>query len=86
MTLREHIDDILKGLETNRYPNEASVSQGIVLRLLGTLGWPTYDTQVVIPEHGVEGKKVDFALCHPPSKPLVFIEAKAVGNIEGGES
>ena len=85
MTLKEHIDDIRKGLETNRYPNEAAVSQGIVLRLLGALGWPTYDTQIVIPEYGVEGKKVDYALCHPPSKPLVFIEAKAVGNIEGGE-
>ena len=85
MTLKEHIENIRSGLETNRYPNEAAVSQGIVLRLLGALDWPTYDTQVVIPEHGVEGKKVDFALCHPLSKPLVFIEAKAVGNIEGGE-
>ena len=85
MALKEHIEDIRKGLETNRYPNEAAVSQGIVLRLLGALGWPTYDTQIVIPEYGVEGKKVDFALCHPLSKPLVFVEAKAVGNIEGGE-
>ena len=85
MTLKGHIEDIRRGLEANRYPNEAAVSQGIVLRLLGTLGWPTYNIQVVIPEYGVEGKKVDFALCHPLSKPLVFIEAKAVGNIEGGE-
>ena len=85
MALKEHIEDIRGGLEANRYPNEAAVSQGIVLRLLGDLGWPTYNTQVVIPEYGVEGKKVDFALCHPLLKPLVFIEAKAVGNIEGGE-
>ena len=85
MALKEHIEDIRSGLETGRYPNEAAVSQGIVLRLLGALGWPTYDTQVVAPEYGVEGTRVDFALCHPSSKPLVFIEAKAVGNIEGGE-
>ena len=85
MTLKEHIGDIRRGLEANSYPNEAAVSQGIVLRLLGALGWPTYDTQVVIPEYGVEGTRVDFALCHPPSKPLVFVEAKAVGNIERGE-
>lgn len=85
MALKEHIEDIRGGLEANRYPNEAAVSQGIVLRLLGALGWPTFDTQVVIPEYGVEGKKVDFALCHPSSKPLVFIEAKAVRNIGGGE-
>ena len=85
MALKEHIEDIRKGLETNRYPNEAAVSQGIVLRLLGALGCPTYDTQIVIPEYGVEGTRVDFALCHPPSKPRVFIEAKQVGNIKGAE-
>lgn len=85
MTLKEHIEDIRKGLETNRYPNEAAVSQGIVLRLLGALDWPTYDTQIVIPEYGVEGTRVDFALCHPSSKPRVFIEAKQVGNIKGAE-
>ncbi len=85
MTLKEHIDDIREGLRTNRYPDEAAVSQGIVLRLLGTLGWSTYDTQAVFPQYGVEARKVDFALCHPPSKPIVFIEVKRVGNIEGAE-
>ena len=85
MTLKEHIDDIREGLKTNRYPDEAAVSQGIVLRLLGTLGWSTYDTQAVFPQYGVEGRKVDFALCHPPAKPIVFIEVKRVGNIEGAE-
>ncbi len=50
MALREHIEDIRGGLEANRYPSEAAVSQGIVLRLLGALGWPTFDTQVVAPE------------------------------------
>ena len=85
MTLKEHIDDIREGLKTNRYPDEAAVSQGIVLRLLGTLGWSTYDTQAVFPQYGVEARKVDFALCHPPSKPIVFLEVKRVGNIEGAE-
>ena len=47
--------------------------------------WPTYNTQVVIPQYSVEGRKVDYALCHPPSKPIVFIEVKQVGNIEGAE-
>ena len=85
MTLKEHIDDIREGLKINRYPDEAAVSQGIVLRLLGTLGWSTFDTQAVFPQYGIEGRKVDFALCHPPSKPIVFIEVKRVGNIEGAE-
>ena len=85
MTLKEHIEDIRKGLEAGQYGNEAAVSQGIVLRLLGALAWPTFNTQVVAPEYGVEGTRVDFALCHPPSKPRVFIEAKQVGNIKGAE-
>ena len=85
MTLKEHIDDIRKRLEEGGFKNEASVSQGIVLRLLGELDWPSHDTQVVIPEYPVEGRRVDFALCQPPSKPLVFIEVKPVGKIEGAE-
>ncbi len=85
MTLKEHIDDIREGLETNHYPDEAAVSQGIVLRLLNVLGWHTFDTQVVVPQYGVEGRKVDFGLCHPPSQPRVFIEAKKIGNIKGAE-
>ncbi len=85
MTLKEHLDDIRNNLREEIFTNEASVSQGILLRLLRALGWPESNTQVVIPEYSVEGGRVDFALCHPPSKPLVFIEVKAVGQIEGAE-
>ena len=53
MTLKEHLDDICSDLGKGAFANEASVSQGIVLRLLHTLGWP-YNTQVVIPEYSVE--------------------------------
>ena len=85
MTLKEHIDDIRDNLEKRVYVGEAAVSQGIVLRLLDALTWPRYNTQVIIPEYSVEGRRVDFALCHPPSKPIVFIEVKQVGNIDGAE-
>ena len=85
MTLKEHIDDIRNRLKEGGFKNEASVSQGIVLRLLGELNWPSHDTQVVIPEYPVEGRRVDFALCQPALKPLVFIEVKPVGKIEGAE-
>ena len=85
MTLSEHIDDIRSNLEKGLFTNEAAVSQGIVLRLLDALTWPRYNTQVIIPEYSVEGRRVDFALCHPPSKPIVFIEVKQVGNIDGAE-
>ena len=85
MTLKEHIDEIGTGLETGQYGNEAAVSQGIVLRLLDALTWPRFNTQVIIPEYSVGGRRVDFALCHPPSKPIIFIEVKQVGNIDGAE-
>ena len=85
MTLKEHIDDIRDKLAERKFRKEAAVSQGIVLRLLGALAWPTFNTQVIIPEYSVEGRRVDYALCHPPSKPIVFIEVKKVGNIERAE-
>ena len=85
MTLKEHIDDIRDNLKKGLYTNEAAVSNGIVRRLLDALDWPIYNPQIIIPEYSVEGRRVDFALCHPPSKPIAFIEVKQVGNIEGAE-
>lgn len=83
--LKADIEDIRSGIKTGRFTNEAAVRQGIVLRFLQSLSWPTYDTQIVAPEYSVEGRRVDFALCHPPRKPIVFIEVKLVGQSDGGE-
>lgn len=85
MSLEQHIEDIRAGIKAGRYSNEASVSQGIVLRLLHALAWPAYDTQVVSPEYSLEGRRVDFALCHPRGKPIAFIEVKQIGQSEGAE-
>ena len=85
MTLKEHIDDIRDRIEKGEFPNEAAVCDDIVRRLVHELGWPRYQSQIVYPQYPVEGGKVDFALCHPPSEPCVFIEVKQVGNIEGAE-
>jgi hypothetical protein len=43
--------DIRTGIKAGRYVNEATVSQGIVQRLLNALGWPVYNTEVVAPEY-----------------------------------
>ena len=85
MTLKEHIDEICHNLVKQVYSSEALVSEGIVRRILEALEWPRFNPQVVIPEYPVEGGRVDFALCHPPSKPLVFIEVKPVGKSGGAE-
>jgi len=85
MTLKDHIEEICRGLEGGQYNSEATVSEGIVLRLLDALDWPRFHTHIIIPEYSLGGRRVDYALCHPPSKPLVFIEVKQVGNIEFAE-
>jgi hypothetical protein len=85
MTLEQHIEEIRPSIKGGRFGNEASVSQGIVLRLLHALSWPAYDTQVVCPEYSLKGRRVDFALCHPRGKPIAFVEVKQIGQSEGAE-
>ena len=85
MTLKEHIDDIRNELEHQQFTNETAVRSGIIDPLLKELGWPVSKTQVVFPEYRVEGQRVDYALCHPPATPRIFIEAKQVGKLDGAE-
>lgn len=83
MPLEDAIQEVRERLAQNRYPNEQAISYGIVMRFLQQLDWDTYDTSLVWPEYGtVDGRRVDFALCHPPSKPAVFIEVKRPGDAE----
>ncbi len=85
--LQQDIRDIRENLQIwqRHYPSESAVSQSIVLRLLRTLGWPIHEAQVVHPEYTLEGRRVDFALCHPANEPRIFIEVKGVGKGTGAE-
>ena len=85
MSLEEHILDIQDKLNNNKYPNEQAISQGVVLRLLETMGWPIYEPTLVIPEYRVNGRRVDFALCTQSDKPMIFIEVKQLGNTLGAD-
>jgi predicted type IV restriction endonuclease len=85
MPLNSDIEDIRNGLKAVRYKNEASVSQGIILRLLNSLGWQIFDSSHVSPEYSVGAGRVDYALCHPPGKPIILVESKDVGNAAGAE-
>jgi hypothetical protein len=38
--VKEDLLDIRAGIKAGRYVNEVTVSQGIVQRLLNSLGWP----------------------------------------------
>ena len=85
MGVEHEIEAIRLGIRAGRYPNEASVSQGIVLRLLASLGWECFNPDSVWPEYSLSGRRVDFALCSPPGKPIAFIEVKQIGQSDGAE-
>lgn len=85
MAIDEFIRKTRELLKHNTFKSEAAVSQGILLPALHELGWPVFNTSVVIPEYSVEGRRVDYALCHPATKPSVFIEVKNVGLSEGAD-
>lgn len=86
MDLTDHITEIQKAIRAGQFSNEAAVSRGIVMRLLQALNWPIFDTNIVWPEYRLESIIVDYALCHPPSKPAVIIEVKNIGKLEGADS
>lgn len=85
MVIVDQIEKLREGLREGRFTSEAAVSQGILLPTLHVLGWPVFDTSIVIPEFSVEGRRVDYALCHPANHPSVFIEVKKVGMSEGAD-
>ncbi len=85
MAIADHIEKVRHGLREGKFTSEAAVSQGILLPALHALGWPVFDTSIVIPEFSVEGRRVDYALCHPENRPSVFIEVKKVGLSEGAD-
>lgn len=91
MTFETTVDDIRVQLREGRFPNEADVSNGVIMPILQGLDWPVFTVSVVAPQYPVESPsqhsagsktRVDFALCSPTnSKPLVFLEIKKVGTL-----
>ena len=51
--LEATLDGIVGKLRGNGFPNEQSISQGVVLRVLRDLNWDIYDTDIVWPEYKV---------------------------------
>jgi predicted type IV restriction endonuclease len=83
--VKDAIIEIREGIRTGKFYNEASVSQGIVQRILQLLGWPIYNPEIVSPEYSLDGRRVDYALCCPVRKPIVFIEVKQIGQSDGAD-
>jgi hypothetical protein len=82
MSLLDALTTILSKLEKDEFANEQAIKQGVVLRILTSLGWDSFDTTVVWPEYSVPPRRVDYALCHPAKKPAVFIEVKQPGQTD----
>lgn len=85
MSISDQVEKVKEALRRGDYTSEAAVSQGIVLPMFHGLGWPIFEPTVVVPEYSVEGRRVDFALCHPAKHPAVFVEVKKVGFTEGAD-
>jgi predicted type IV restriction endonuclease len=83
--LQEEIQQICDILRSGAYDSEAAVSRGVVFRLLQAVGWPVFDPRIVHPEHDLGGRRVDYALCHPPGRPVALIEVKRGEQIEGAD-
>lgn len=54
-------------LAQGAFPNEASVSHGILIPLLQRLGWDPAEPDQVMPEYASGRGRVDFALCTAPA-------------------
>jgi len=85
MPLEADIEDIQAGIRAGRYANEAAVSQGIILRILQSLGWQIFDSSFVVPEFPLGAGRVDYALCYPSKRPVILVESKDVGRAAGSE-
>lgn len=85
MALKGTIESIVRKLQQGKYPNEQSVSMGIVLPILSELGWDTTEPDFVWPEYSIKNGRVDFALCYPAQNPKVFIEVKQPGKADGAD-
>jgi hypothetical protein len=85
MTINDQIEKTKEAIRQGKFTSEAAVSQGILLPFLHALGWPVFDTSIVVPEYSLEGRRVDYGLCHPANRPAVFIEVKKIGVSEGAD-
>ena len=78
--MQQLIERIRERLKQSAYMNEAAISHGVVMPIVGSLGWDTADPAQVVPEFPIEGRgRIDFALFGIGRKPSVLIEVKGVG-------
>ena len=91
MGMKEILKDAKDKLRSGQLANEAQVKQAVILPILRELGWDDANPREFVPEYPVDRQvsrgSVDYALIpEDVGHPMVFIEAKRVGNVtEAGE-
>jgi predicted type IV restriction endonuclease len=83
MNLEEPIDEIRFSIKVGSFANEVPVSQTAVLSLPQGFSWPVYDTQIACLEYSLQSRRIDFTSCHPPGKPIAFIEFVHIPQVDG---
>lgn len=83
--LQNVVERIRRNLDSGHFRNESSVREAIVNPILQNLGWDVIDPTIVIREHKLAERRVDYALAIPPQGPIVIIEVKGLGLIVGGD-
>lgn len=82
MEFEDLVEMIKSNIRKGSFTSEAGVSQGVVLPILDKLGWPVFNTSIVTPQFSLEGRRVDYALCHPEKRPAAFVEVKKIGSCD----
>ena len=81
------LNDIRRLLKRGVFKNEEHIRVAVVCRLLQELHWDIWNPEEVCLEFvsapDEDNKKVDVALMSKPKHPIVFIEVKAVRQIQG---
>lgn len=76
--MMDSLETVLNRIRSNKAIatlDEATIKQGVILRVLNALGWDTFETDEVRPEFPVIGGNVDYAL-RLDGENKVFVEAK----------
>ena len=81
MNLQETLTTVAERIRSGTLKNEADVKQFVILPVLRALDWDDSDPLMIRPEYAAGPGLVDYALLHD-GQPLVFIEAKRLGNMD----
>ncbi len=69
-------------LRSGQLNKEEQVKLAVILPILRALDWDDTNPSEFVPEFSVPGGSVDFALFDPDQRPVVFLEAKRLGNAD----